>query len=149
MMNKDGYLKLVDMGTAKRLNIETRFKTSTIIGTPHYMAPEIITNKGYGYAVDLWSLGVIMYEFLMSKLPFGDLIDDPLSIYQEIMKSQIKFPRNLDKNAKTLLNRLLNKNEQNRLGNGYDEIKNLSYFSSANWDEVYNKTVEPNYKPNP
>jgi hypothetical protein len=39
MVGLDGYLKLVDMGTAKILNLENKFKTSTIIGTPHYMAP--------------------------------------------------------------------------------------------------------------
>jgi serine/threonine protein kinase len=49
------------MGTAKKVSIDQRFKTSTIIGTPHYMAPEIITGKGYSFAVDLWSIGVILY----------------------------------------------------------------------------------------
>lgn len=71
MMCTDGYLKLVDMGTAKKLKIERRYRTNTIIGTPHYMAPEIITGKGYSFHVDLWSLGVIMYELLCGKLPFG------------------------------------------------------------------------------
>ena len=71
MMCTDGYLKLVDMGTAKKLKIERRYRTNTIIGTPHYMAPEIITGKGYSFHVDLWSLGVIMYEMLCGKLPFG------------------------------------------------------------------------------
>lgn len=61
MLNQDGYLVLVDMGTAKKLNINQRFKTSTIIGTPHYMAPEIISGKGYSFPVDLWSLGVVLY----------------------------------------------------------------------------------------
>lgn len=61
MLNQDGYLVLVDMGTAKKLSINQRFKTSTIIGTPHYMAPEIISGKGYSFPVDLWSLGVVLY----------------------------------------------------------------------------------------
>jgi cGMP-dependent protein kinase 1 len=71
MMNVNGFLTLVDMGTAKKLKIERRFRTNTIIGTPHYMAPEIITGKGYSFHVDLWSLGVITYELLCGKLPFG------------------------------------------------------------------------------
>jgi cGMP-dependent protein kinase len=72
MMNVNGFLTLVDMGTAKKLKIERRFRTNTIIGTPHYMAPEIITGKGYSFHVDLWSLGVITYELLCGKLPFGE-----------------------------------------------------------------------------
>lgn len=81
MMNTDGYLTLVDMGTAKKLKIERRYRTSTIIGTPHYIAPEIITGKGYSFPVDLWSLGVLTYELLCGKLPFGENEDDPFAIY--------------------------------------------------------------------
>ena len=55
-----GYPKLIDFGTAK---IVTN-RTFTIIGTPHYMAPEIISGKGYSSSVDIWSLGIMFYEFL-------------------------------------------------------------------------------------
>lgn len=61
MLGMDGYLTLVDMGTAKKLSIENRYRTRTIIGTPHYMAPEIFVGKGYSFGVDWWSLGVIMF----------------------------------------------------------------------------------------
>lgn len=74
ILNLDGYLTLVDMGTAKKLTIENRFKTMTIIGTPHYMAPEIILGKGYSFSVDWWSLGVMVYEMACGKLPYGEYI---------------------------------------------------------------------------
>ena len=61
MMGCDGYLKLVDLGAAKTLTLVSRYKTKTIIGTPHYMAPEIITSKGYSFQADLWALGVMTY----------------------------------------------------------------------------------------
>ncbi len=72
MLREDGYLVLVDMGTAIELKLENRFRTTTIIGTPHYMAPEIILGKGYSFSADYWSLGVLIYEFLCGKLPYGD-----------------------------------------------------------------------------
>jgi cGMP-dependent protein kinase len=69
MVADDGYLKIIDMGTCKKLepnskNGESNFlsqKTFTIIGTPNYMAPEIISGKGYSSTVDLWSLGIVIY----------------------------------------------------------------------------------------
>ncbi len=55
---------MIDMGTAKILknSSENMVKTNTIIGTPHYMAPEILLGKGYGLLVDLWSLGIYIYN---------------------------------------------------------------------------------------
>lgn len=72
MIGLDGYLKLVDMGTVKKLSYENRYRTDTIIGTPHYMAPETIKGKGYGFSVDLWSIGIIMYEIVIGSLPYGN-----------------------------------------------------------------------------
>ena len=55
-----GKLILIDLGTAKVLgNSEKTSKTFTIIGTPHYMAPEILSGKGYNNFCDLWSIGNI------------------------------------------------------------------------------------------
>ena len=82
ILKLDGYLKLVDMGTAKKLTMENRFKTMTIIGTPHYMAPEIILGKGYSFSADWWSLGVMLYEMACGKLPYGEFLEDPFSVYQ-------------------------------------------------------------------
>ena len=69
MVSEDGYLKLIDMGTCKKLTsidkngkgLLYNQKTFTVIGTPNYMAPEIIEGKGYSSAVDLWSLGIVLY----------------------------------------------------------------------------------------
>ena len=120
MMNLNGYLTLVDMGTAKRLKIERRFRTNTVIGTPHYMAPEIVTGKGYSFPVDLWSLGVITYELLCGKLPFGENADDPFSVYEEIRNSSVKYPRNCPKSSKSFIEKLLSRSPQHRIGNGYE-----------------------------
>jgi len=82
MVDEHGYLKMIDMGTAKILNPKYGVsRTFTIIGTPHYMAPEIINGKGYSFTVDLWSIGVCLYEFMCGYVPFGDDAEDPYDIY--------------------------------------------------------------------
>ena len=62
---------MVDFGTAKKLTIENRFRTNTIIGTPHYMAPQVIAGKGYTFTSDWWSLGIMLYEMSCARLPYG------------------------------------------------------------------------------
>jgi len=103
MIDEKGYLKLIDMGTAKVLNTKYE-RTFTIIGTPHYMAPEIINGKGYSYHVDLWSIGICLYEFMCGYVPFGDDAEDPYEIYQEIVSKTIVYPNYMkDKNAMKLI----------------------------------------------
>ena len=82
-------MKLIDMGTAKYLKGKGG-RTFTIIGTPHYMAPEIITGKGYTYSVDLWSIGICLYEFMCGGVPFAEDAEDPYEIYESIIKTVIR-----------------------------------------------------------
>ena len=77
----NGYLKLIDFGTAK----EIEERTSTILGTPHYMAPEVILGEGYTNAYDFWSCAVCMYEFVAGGVPFGENADDPMQVYLAII----------------------------------------------------------------
>jgi len=113
MIDSKGYMKLINLSTSKIIRTENNqmSKTFTIIGTPHYMAPDIILGKGYNNLVDLWSLGVCLYEFLCGVLPFGDSAEGPYDIYEEIMQSELKFPEFInDKKAKKLIEQLLNHN---------------------------------------
>ena len=77
MVCRDGYLKLVDMGTCKKM-LENQNKTFSFIGTPEYMAPEVFIHKGYSYSSDLWSLGAIFYELLAGKNPFIEIDTDDM-----------------------------------------------------------------------
>jgi len=70
------------MGTCKKMltNVNGKGVTQkifTIIGTPNYMAPLIISGKGYSTSVDLWSLGIVLYEFMADYVPFGEKAEDP------------------------------------------------------------------------
>ena len=62
------------MGTAKILSADNS-RTYTIVGTGHYMAPEVLRGKGYTMFCDLWAIGVCFYEFITGYLAFGDESD--------------------------------------------------------------------------
>ena len=153
MVGRDGYLKLVDMGTCKKL-LEHQSKTFSFIGTPEYMAPEVFIHKGYSYHADLWSLGVIFYELLAGKNPFidGDN-DDMKEIYDKIMTSPLTFDyflkderHHLMRHAKALISQLLDKkNPTNRLGGSFADLRSHAFFNGFDWEALYNRTMPPAY----
>ena len=81
MVVTNGFIKLIDFGTAKSM----KDRTDTIIGTPDYMAPEVIMGKGYTFKVDYWSIAIMMYEYLCGKTPFGDGLEEPTDIYLAVI----------------------------------------------------------------
>lgn len=64
MINKDGYVKIIDMGLTKIMDNKKNTRCFTFLGTPVYIAPEIFSGKGYSYEVDLWALGCMVYEMI-------------------------------------------------------------------------------------
>ena len=90
MIDSNGYLKMIDFGTSKVLTFSDY--TSTIIGTPHYIAPEILQGRGYSLSCDFWSLGICMYEIFYGKYPFGNYATEVIEIYKEILRNSFSFP---------------------------------------------------------
>ena len=88
MVNMEGYLILIDIVSAKWCKEKSiKDKTHTMIGTPHYMAPEIILNKGYNFSASLYSLGINLFEMMCGYVPFGEKSEDPLEIYEDVLNS--------------------------------------------------------------
>jgi cGMP-dependent protein kinase len=131
MVDEEGYLKLIDFGTAKIVTS----RTYTVVGTPHYMAPEIIIGKGYGVAADFWSLGIILYEFLCGGVPFGENEEDPYAIYEKVMERKLIYPPFVDPrlSAKPFIEQLLNKNPGVRTGGSIENLKANPWLSTINW----------------
>jgi cGMP-dependent protein kinase len=124
---------LIDFGTAKEIDE----RTTTIIGTPHYMAPEVVLGEGYGNCIDYWSISVCLYEFMCCKVPFGDTYEDPLDIYSAIINDELTFPTYIKDNSfKTTMKSMLNKKLVSRLCS-LDQIKNSSWFSDFEWVRIY------------
>lgn len=75
MICTDGHLKLIDFGASKHMKSD---KTFTLMGSIHYIAPEVLDGRGHSYEADIFSLGVIFYELICGSLPFGDDTEDPV-----------------------------------------------------------------------
>ena len=115
MIDTNGYLKMIDFGTAKVL----KDYTSTIIGTPHYIAPEILQGKGYSLSCDFWSLGICMYEIFYGMYPFGHTANEVIDIYKEVLKKNLSFPSESSKyqNINAFIKDLLAKKVNERVCN--------------------------------
>ncbi|XP_055813160.1 uncharacterized protein LOC129882750 [Solanum dulcamara] len=109
------------------------------VGTPDYIAPEVLLKKGYGMECDWWSLGAIMYEMLVGYPPFYS--DDPMSTCRKIVnwKSHLKFPEEakLSSEAEDLISKLLCHVTQRLGSKGADEIKVHPWFRGIDWDRIY------------
>ncbi|CAD7966489.1 unnamed protein product [Amoebophrya sp. A25] len=128
LLDFEGRAKLVDFGCCK-----TAARAYTVVGTPEYLAPEVILGKGYTHVVDFWSLGVVMYEFICGPLPFGvDSGEDQMELFRQILEMPVKFPDYVrDEEAVSMLNHLLEKVPDLRLGTGAlreKEIKEHRYL---------------------
>jgi len=144
LLDASGYVKLVDFGFAKRLQVGR--KTWTFCGTPEYVAPEVILNKGHDISADYWSLGVLMFELLTGTPPFTGT--DPMKTYNIILKGidAIEFPRNITARAKELIKKLCRDNSAERLGyqkGGIRDIQKHKWFDGFNWEGLRQKTLQP------
>merc|ERR550537_180457 len=142
MLDPQGYLKLVDFGLAKRMDAG---KTYTLAGTLFYLAPEVIEGHGYTICVDVWSLGVMFYEFVCGRLPFGDGHDDDGEILASVMGDKLEFPPKYNDSAgKKLMQALLERNPSTRLGagvHGFADIKSNKYFKVGVSGDLFSKII--------
>ena len=146
LLDSKGHVKLTDFGLSKILEDEDD-KAFTLCGTPQYLAPEVLLKKGYDKMVDWWSLGCVMYEMVMGRLPFAikrGMIN--LKIYEK----KIDFPRKISNEARDLIEKFLVVNPTERLGygpNGTDDIKNHPFFNGVDWDLAIQKKYKPPFIP--
>ena len=146
LLDSKGHVKLTNFGLSKILETEDD-KAYTICGTPQYLAPEILDKKGYDKAVDWWSLGCVMYEMLVGKLPYA--IKRGVKMNKKIYDQGVDY-KNLNSNAKDLIQKLLVINPKERLGsgpNGSEDIKKHPFFKGVNWRDAWLKKLKPPFIP--
>jgi serine/threonine protein kinase len=111
LLSVDGTVKIADFGWA--VHVPDRKKRFTVCGTPDYLPPEMFSDDGHNYAVDTWSLGILMYEFLKGKPPFES--DNIQETYNRIKVMDFEFPDYFSTDAQDLIERLLQKNPGSRI----------------------------------
>eukprot|EP00123_Amoebidium_parasiticum_P013457 comp21966_c0_seq1/m.31694 comp21966_c0_seq1/g.31694 ORF comp21966_c0_seq1/g.31694 comp21966_c0_seq1/m.31694 type:complete len:544 (-) comp21966_c0_seq1:330-1961(-) len=143
LLDEKGHIKVIDFGFAKQ--VDEHGMTYTFCGTPDYLAPEIISGKGYNKLADYWALGVFTYELTCGHAPFvtSDSFGNP--VYDSILKGAYGFPKFLSQEAKTLIVGLLTVDPDRRLGskNGMADIKNHPWFRDLSWNQLAKKQIRP------
>ena len=141
LLDPDGYIKVVDYGFAKKVSKE---KTYTVCGTPDYIAPEIISRRGHDRAVDLWALGVLIYEMVTGLPPFSDEDTPDKQIYDNITNLRYQTPRGATVSCNSLIKVLLVKTPSKRLGCGRAgllELKRHAWFGGLDWKALIRKEI--------
>ncbi|XP_051137044.1 CBL-interacting serine/threonine-protein kinase 1 [Andrographis paniculata] len=129
LIDASGNIKITDFGlSALPQHFRDDGLLHTTCGSPNYVAPEILSNKGYdGAASDTWSCGVILYVILTGFLPFDDR--NLAVLYQKIFKGDVQMPKWLSPGAKNLIRRILDPNPHTRIT--MNEIKENEWFKKG------------------
>ncbi|GFY88817.1 CBL-interacting protein kinase 23 [Actinidia rufa] len=115
LLDANGVLKVSDFGlSALPQQVREDGLLHTTCGTPNYVAPEVINNKGYdGAKADLWSCGVILFVLMAGYLPFEE--SNLMALYKKIFKADFTCPSWFSSSAKKLIKRILDPNPMTRI----------------------------------
>ncbi|CAL4897628.1 unnamed protein product [Urochloa decumbens] len=173
LIGRDGHIKLTDFGLSKvglinstddlsgpdvssvlvgdhqpadaeqRAQQRQQRQKQTAVGTPDYLAPEILLGMAHGPTADWWSVGIILFELLVGIPPFN--AEHPQIIFDNIMNREIPWPHvpeELSSEAYDLIDKLLMENPVQRLGaTGAGEVKAHPFFKGINWDMLARQKV--------
>ncbi|CAI7999164.1 Microtubule-associated serine/threonine-protein kinase 1 [Geodia barretti] len=162
LITSEGHIKLTDFGLSKigLVNYtahvieshENKFHDPEVYGTPDYIAPEVILGQGYGYAVDWWSMGVILYEMIIGATPFCSTTVQQL--FEEITDENLVIcwpePSEPDEEvpdiAKNIVEHLLCHDPQTRLGSaargGDTGVRDHPFFEEVDWQNLLREKAE-------
>lgn len=147
LLDASGHLMLTDFGLCKEGLHDSFDTTTTFCGTPEYLAPEVIRKQPYDRCVDWWCLGAVLFEMLFGLPPFFSR--DRAEMYDNILHQPLRFRHACSTQARNILENLLSKDKQTRLGFVCDahEVKAHEFFKSIHWPSLEAKQIKPPYNP--
>eukprot|EP00189_Rhodosorus_marinus_P012244 CAMPEP_0184742844 /NCGR_PEP_ID=MMETSP0315-20130426/5787_1 /TAXON_ID=101924 /ORGANISM="Rhodosorus marinus, Strain UTEX LB 2760" /LENGTH=607 /DNA_ID=CAMNT_0027213883 /DNA_START=247 /DNA_END=2070 /DNA_ORIENTATION=- len=137
LLDLDGHARLADFGLAKLLAKENGKyeRTNSFCGTAQYTPPEMVQKKYYDQSIDLWCLGVFLYEVVEGSTPFYTRERDHM--YKRIEKEQVKFSSRFSEELKDLIRGLLEKNPKHRLS--LEDVKKHKFYRDVDWEKAMTK----------
>lgn len=141
IIQNNGFLKLIDFGLSKHV----KDFTYTIIGSPYFMAPEVIKGSGYGRSCDYWAAAITLYRTFYDKYPFGDDCNTALEVYKSIINDNLYFPRvdSVDPNSLLEVNSLLKKLLVKKISLRPTNLKEISFIlKSVKWNDLIDMKLE-------
>ncbi|KTF80368.1 hypothetical protein cypCar_00047329 [Cyprinus carpio] len=148
LLDQRGYAKLTGFGCAKKLG--SLHRAWSFCGSVGYQPPEVILHQGHGLSVDLWALGMLLYELLSGSPLFSG--SEQLKVYTAALKGidELEFPKTISRTAAHLIKSLCRLNPSERLGqrNGVKDICKHMWFEGFDWEGLQKGTMTPPVKPN-
>ncbi|KAG1760295.1 kinase-like domain-containing protein [Suillus occidentalis] len=156
LIDSHGHLVIADLGLAKVFTLDdpksfspynptgtftslsqAPYLASSLCGTAEYMAPELILGAKYGFAIDFWAVGVMLYEMLAGRTPWATV--DGLHMADGIVGFEPFFVNDFHPEARDLLRNMLQKDVESRPL--YEAMLNHSFFASIDWKKVEKRTL--------
>lgn len=123
LVTKEGIIKVTDFGIAKASNSATITNSSKVMGSAHYFSPEQAKGSFVDSRTDIYSLGIVMYEMLVGKVPFDG--ESPVSVAVKHIQNEVVAPKEIDDKIPESLNSVVLKCLEKNPVKRYQTIKNL------------------------
>ncbi|KAF0711786.1 Aste57867_5044 [Aphanomyces stellatus] len=147
VMDLDGNALLTDFGISKE-GVADHSSANTFCGSPMYLAPEMLSRSGHGFPLDWYSVGALLFELLTGLPPY--YTNDKKQLFHNILRGNLSIPDYISPQARDLIQRLLFKDPNQRLGSGPrgdKEIMEHPFFASIDWGKLYRKEIPAPFKP--
>lgn len=141
LTNSDGHIKLADFGLSKE-GVKDNEVTKSFCGSPAYLSPEMLKNRGVGKPADIYGIGTVLYEMLTGESPFYS--EDIPKMYHDIRKAQLVIPKTLSDEARNILLKLLDRDPMQRPGaKNKMDLRNHPFFAGLDWEKLERKEIDP------